>query len=142
MHKIYSRPRIKIPKIIIRRNRSPNKRKIRKMSVIWCILIIAFVTVYIILKSILPIFDELCENRAMSIATIVSNEQATKVMSEHSYDEIFTIEKDTSGNIKMIRSNMVAINQITSDVAIKIQQEIDKEGSEDVEIALRKFYWN
>ncbi len=112
------------------------------MSAVWVILIIAFVTVYIILKSILPIFDELCENRAMSIATIVSNEQATKVMSEHSYDEIFTIEKDTSGNIKMIRSNMVAINQITSDVAIKIQQEIDKEGSEDVEIALRKFYWN
>lgn len=140
MHKIYSRPRIRIPKIIIRNNRIPSQKKMRKMSTTFEILIIAFITVYIILKSISPIFNKLCENRAMSIATIVSNEQATKVMSEHSYDEIFTIEKDSSENIKMIKSNMVAINQITSDVAIKIQQEIDKKGSEDVEIALRKFY--
>ena len=141
MHKIYSRPRIRIPKII-RKRTFVDQRKRQKMSTIWCILIIALITLSIILKSILPIFDELCENRAMSIATVVSNEQATKVMNEHSYDEIFNIEKDSNGNIKMIKSNMVVINQIISDVAVKIQQEIDKKGREDVEIALREFFRN
>ena len=104
------------------------------------ILIIAFSTVRLILDSVLPIFDSLCENRASSIATIVSNEQATNVMKEHSYDELFTIEKDNDGNIKMIKSNIIAINEIISDVANKIQIELDNKGKEDIEIALRKFY--
>lgn len=137
MHKIYSRPRIRIPKVIIEKRQNNNLRKVIKIFVI---LIIAFSTVRLILDSVLPIFDSLCENRASSIATIVSNEQATNVMKEHSYDELFTIEKDNDGNIKMIKSNIIAINEIISDVANRIQIELDNKGKEDIEIALRKFY--
>ena len=137
MHKIYSRPRIRIPKVIIEKRQNNNLRKVIKIFVI---LIIAFSTVRLILDSVLPIFDSLCENRASSIATIVSNEQATNVMKEHSYDELFTIEKDNDGNIKMIKSNIISINEIISDVANKIQIELDNKGKEDIEIALRKFY--
>ena len=96
-------------------------------------------TVKIILDSVLPIFDTLCENEAKSIATIVSNEQATNVMREHSYDELFTIEKDANGNITMIKSNVVPINEIISDVANKIQIELDNKGRDDIEIALGSF---
>ena len=96
----------------------------------------------IMLSAINPIFETLCEDKAKSIATMISNEEATNVMREHSYDEIFTIEKDTNGNITMIKSNVIPINEIISDVAIKIQEEIDKQGREDIEIALRKFYRN
>ena len=137
MHKIYSRPRIRIPKVIIEKRQNNNLRKVIKIFVI---LIIAFSTVRLILDSVLPIFDSLCENRASSIATIVSNEQATNVMKEHSYDELFTIEKDNDGNIKMIKSNIIAINEIISDVANKIHIELDNKGKEDIEIALWKFY--
>lgn len=141
MHKIYSRPRIRIPKVIIKKKRNIDINNLRKVIKIAIILIIAFSTVKLILDSVLPIFDTLCENRASSIATIVSNEQATNVMKEHSYDELFTIEKDNDGNIKMIKSNVIAINEIISDVANKIQIELDNKGKEDIEIALRKFYW-
>ena len=103
-------------------------------------LIIAFSTVKIILDAVYPIFDTLCENRARSIATIISNEEATNVMREHSYDEMFTIEKDSNNNIAMIKSNVISINEIISDVAIKIQQRLDSRGREHIEIALRKFY--
>ena len=141
MHKIYSRPRIRIPKVIIEKKRNIDINNLRKVIKIAVILIIAFSTVKLILDSVLPIFDTLCENRASSIATIVSNEQATNVMKEHTYDELFTIEKDNDGNIKMIKSNVIAINEIISDVANKIQIELDNKGKEDIEIALRKFYW-
>ena len=109
----------------------------KKMTTMLVILIIAFSTVKLILDSVLPIFDTLCENRAKSIATIVSNEQATNVMREHSYDELFTIEKDNQGNITMIKSNVIPINEIISDVANKIQEEVDNRGRENIEIALR-----
>lgn len=140
MHKIYSRPRIKIPKKIIYLGQKLQSKKARKMAKLMIILIIAFSTVKLVLDAVLPIFDTLCENKAKSIATMISNEQATVVMSEHSYDELFKIEKDNDGNITMIQTNVIPINEIISDVAVKIQNEIDNRGKEDIEIALRKFY--
>lgn len=132
MDKIYSRTKIKIPNGI--------NRKKKKTIVIFIILVIAFSTVKITLDAISPIFDTLCENKAKSIATKISNEQATKVMEEHTYDELFSIEKDNNGNITMIKSNVIPINEIISDVAIKIQNEINNQGRENIQIALRKFY--
>ena len=140
MHKIYSRPRIRIPKIIIQSKNRIQSEKAKKMTTLVVILIIAFSTVKLILDAVLPIFDTLCENRAKSIATIISNEQATNVMKQHTYDELFTIEKDNSGNIRMIKSNVIPINEIISDVANKIQEEINERGRENIEIALRKLF--
>lgn len=114
-------------------------RNMGKISKIVLILLIALVTAKSILDAVSPIFDTLCENRAKSIATIVSNEQATNVMKEHSYDELFTIEKDLNGNITMIKSNIISINEIISDIANKIQEEINKKGRENIEIALGSF---
>ena len=139
MHKIYSRPRIKLPKISIKGVPPEVLKKRRKVVEIIVVLIIAFSVVKLILDAVLPIFNTLCENRAKSIATIISNEQATIVMTEHSYDELFTIEKDNNGNVVMIKANVVPINEIISDVANKIQEQIDQRGREDVEIALGSF---
>ena len=139
MHKIYSRPRIRIPKVLIN-GEVLNNHKNKKIAKIIIILIIAFSTVKIVLDAVYPIFDTLCEAKAKSIATIVSNEQATNVMKEHSYDELFTLEKDNN-NITMVKSNVLAINEIISDVAVKIQEDIDNRGRENIEIAIRQFYW-
>ena len=140
MHKIYSRPRIRIPKVLIN-GEGINNHKNKKITKLIIILIIAFSTVKIVLDAVYPIFDTLCEAKAKSIATIVSNEQATNVMKEHSYDELFTLEKDNNNNITMVKSNVIAINEIISDVAVKIQEDIDNRGRENIEIAIRKFYW-
>ena len=137
MSKIYSRPRIRIPKIFLSNGGDKNFRKKQKITKIFIIMVIAFSTVKIVLDAILPIFDTLCKDKAKSIATIISNEQATNVMKEHSYDELFTIEKDNDGNITMIKSNVFPINEIISDVAVKIQNEIDKKGRDNIEIAIR-----
>lgn len=139
MHKIYSRPRIKLPKIFIKGVPPEILKRRKKIIEIIFILIIAFSVVKLVLDAVLPIFNTLCENRAKSIATMISNEQATIVMTEHSYDELFTIEKDNNGNVVMIKANVVPINEIISDVANKIQEQLDQKGREDVEIALGSF---
>ena len=141
MSKIYSRPRIRIPKIRV--NYSGFKREnnsVRKTFKIIIILIIAFSTMKIILDAVYPIFNTLCENRAKSIATIISNEEAANVMKDYTYDEMFTIEKDSNDNITMVKSNIVAINKITSSIATNIQKRINTEERENIEIALRKLY--
>lgn len=147
MHKIYSRPRIIIPKIRInsksylktnKGNGETNNKK-RKVIEIFFVLIIAFSTLKLVLDAVLPIFDTLCEDKAKSIATIVLNEEARNVIDEYSYDELFTIEKDNSGNIVMLRSNVVLINKIVSDLSVKIQNRINEQGRDNLEIALGSF---
>lgn len=137
MSKIYSRPRIRIPKVFVSKVNDRNFRKKQKIAKFFIIMVIAFSTVKIVLDAILPIFDTLCKDKAKSIATIISNEQATLVMREHVYDELFSTEKDNDGNIIMIKSNVSPINEIISDVAVKIQNQIDERGRENIEIALR-----
>ena len=140
MSKIYSRPRIKIPKIVIQNGKKLNSNKGRKTAKIVIILIIAFSVVKFSLDALSPIFDTICENRAESIATIVSNEQATEVMKEHTYDEMFTIEKDSNNNITMIKSNIIGINEIISDIGIKIQEQLNEKEKDSISIAIRKFH--
>ncbi len=138
MSKIYSRPRLKLPKFVLYKKRDKQKGKKRASLVL--VVFIAFLTLKIVLNAVIPIFDTLCENKAISMATIISNNKATEVMEMHTYDELFSIDKDQSGNITMLNANVVPINQITSEVAVKIQEEINAQGRDNVEIALRKFY--
>ena len=132
--KIYSRPRIRISKIRLNKKRNMHIENKEKIAKIFFVLIIAITTVKLILDSVMPVFDSLCEEKAKSIATIISNEQSTEVMKDHTYDELFTIEKDNNGNIIMIKSNIVKINEIISEIPNKIQEEINKRGKENIKI--------
>ena len=148
MSKIYSRPRIRIPQIKILRIFIPNienifksnyKNKRTKIIKILIILVIAFSTLKIVLDAILPIFNTLCIDKAKSISTLISNEQATLVMKNHKYDELFTIEKNSKGDISIIKSNVIQVNEIVSDIALNIQKEIDDEGRNKIEIPMGSF---
>ena len=140
MHKIYSRKRLIIAKIkndkIKQKGKYKNKRKAIYASLV---MIIAFAVVAYLSKTINPIFELLCRDKAKSLATIITNEEAINIMREHSYQDLFTLEKDENDNITMIKSNVFLINEITSSIALKIQEKIDKEGSEKVNIPLGSF---
>ena len=138
MDKIYTRHRIRIPKIKVKRWRNKS-RKTKKLFNLIFVLIIAFTTAIIIIRAITPVFNNLCEERAKSMVTIVSNEQATAVMKEYSYNNLFEIEKDNEGNVNMIKSNIFTINEITSEVAVKIQKEINENNNDNIEIPLGTF---
>ena len=81
MHKIYSRPRLKIPKIVI--HMKNNKERSGKRAKILIIVFIAFMTLAFIISAVTPIFDTLCKNEAISMATIIANNKATEVMAKH-----------------------------------------------------------
>lgn len=93
LYKIYSRNRLNIFK---KKNNSYkyNKKNGNKMIAMVIIILIAIFTFNILYKSVDPIFRTLCEERAHEIATIVTNEESTKVMSNYEYEDLFKIEKD------------------------------------------------
>ena len=79
-----------------------------------------------IFKYIEPIFETLCEEKVKSIATIISNQESTKVMNKYQYDDLYTIEKDEAGNVVIIKSNVVPINNMISDLAEGIQNRFNE----------------
>lgn len=118
-----------MPKFAILYNNSkqPQDKKHKlKIVKITCIISIAIITASVMVRSISPILDKQCINMAKAIATKVSNQQATVVMSKYKYEDLCTVTKDTSGNITMISANVIPVNEIISDVAIKIQEELNK----------------
>ena len=73
---------------------------------------------------------------------MVANEQTLEVMKLYDYDDLFTIEKDVDNNITMIKSNSNNMSKIASEIALKVQDEIDNRGREDISIAMRKLFRN
>ena len=140
MDRIYSRKRIKLPifKFNLKKNGEYSKRNANRMKVI-VITIIAITVATVIIKSIEPILEKQCIVRAKSIATKISNEQASVVMKDYKYEDLCTIVKDDAENIKMIKSNIIPVNQITSDVALKIQEELNKTENSEFSIKLGSF---
>ena len=131
-YKIYSRARCDIFK----------KRKKNKSNSIFFIMVTIFIAIIVFValnKSIDPIFRTLCENKAHEIATIVTNEETTKVMANYKYEDMFTIEKYENGNMKMINANILTINEITSDIAINIQNSLDNYEDTEIKLAIGSF---
>lgn len=98
MDKIYSRRRIKLPKFefLYKNSKEPNYKNIIKIFKIICIMGIAAATANVIIQAISPIINKQCVNLAKSIATKISNEQATVVMSKYKYDDLCNITKDAN----------------------------------------------
>lgn len=129
MDKIYSRKRIHLPKfksLYHSGNKISQQKDKMKMMKIICIASIAILTARFMIQAISPILDKQCINLAKAIATKISNEQATIVMSKYQYEDLCTITKDSNGNITMISANIIPINEIISDIAVKIQEELNK----------------
>jgi len=143
MHKIYSRFRFKIPELFFQKVKDKKQKiKIKKTSKVLIIFLIAVLTANTIYNYINPIFIRLCEAEVKSIATIVSNEQATRAVENYSYEDLFEIEKDNNGKVIMIKSNVITINEIISNVAVYIQHELNKEDRTNINIPLGSLFGN
>lgn len=82
--------------ILYKNSKEPNYKNSMKVFKITCILSIAIITAYVIVQAISPIIDKQCINIAKSIATKISNEQATIVMSRYKYDDLCNVTKDSN----------------------------------------------
>ena len=135
--KIFSRYRIKL--INLNKINLQNKNVVKLIKII-AILTIAIIVFKVAMEATIPIINEQCRTMAKSIATKISNEEATRVMADYEYEDFCRLEKDENNNIKMIGINMITINKIISDIPVLMQQELEKEENNTFTIKLRQFY--
>lgn len=134
---LYSRPRIKLHKFFVYNNKSKNKNnKIKKIVII---LIITSICSVSIIKAISPVFNKLCEDKAKAIATLICNQQSSKCIQNYNYSDFVIVHMDKNQNIKMLEANMVNLNIVISEIAEKIQEEINRKQGEDIYISAGSF---
>ena len=134
--KIYSRPRLNLKFFKNTPRSSKARKRIKKTMPVFTILLIAVIICFSLWNFINPIFENLCEDKTKSIATLITNEETTKIKKKYNYETFFTIEKDEKGNIQMINANVLKINQVTSDIALNIQKRLDENQKKSVYISL------
>lgn len=139
MDSIYRRKRIRVPKVIFQKFGSMDPKKKRKMLKFFSIVSIMILSFSAILNSIEPILDTLFKDKAKSVATIICNEESTKIITNYKYEDLITIHRDKDNNITMIQSNITPINYIISDVGEKIQKRINETEKEKIHINLGSF---
>lgn len=138
MSKIYSRKRFILKPRFEKRLSEFHKKPILKKQILKFIIVIFIIIIILklVFNYIEPIFEAMCEEKVKSIATIITNQQSTIVMNKYQYEELYTIEKDSNGNIVIIKSNVVPINNMISELTENIQNEFDKIENPEVSIAL------
>ncbi len=124
MDKIYSRPRIKIF--------YSQKKNVRKKLTVILIFLIGIFTVGISLKSINPIFEDLCRDKAMEISTNILNEELANVLQEYSYKDAVTIIKAEENNI--LKTDVEIINSIASDLGSKVTNRLRQKENDKIKI--------
>lgn len=116
MEKIYSRKRIKIPKF----------NKIQKFKLLFGIGIVGILScVVMFVCAAYPIFEASCRNKAGALAIKITSNEVIKVMSDYQYEDLVQVEKDTNGEVVMIKARIVPINKIISNITSNIKKEID-----------------
>lgn len=137
--KIFTRNKIRLPKISNKKNSPQQQKKKARLIQVITIIFIAFTFAYFILESIKPIMEQQCKSMAKSISTKICNIEATEVMKKYKYEDLLVITKDEKGNIKMVGTNVITINEIISDIPVRIQEQLERSENNNFNIRLGSF---
>ena len=140
MDSIYSRKRIRLPKIKLSKNKRINVNMNKKSLILIVIIIIAIITFKVSLDYINPMFNSLCNLRAKGIATKIVNREAKASLENVDYNDLITIVRDTNGNITMVKANVIAINRIASELTLQIQKALEDETETTIYIPISSFF--
>ena len=85
MDRIYSRKRLKIPKL----------KKFARLKISVCLVILGlFIFLVGFIISIYPIFEENCKSKAKSIAIDITSDEINSLMNNYDYDDLVYIQRD------------------------------------------------
>ncbi len=98
-----------------------NRNNLRLLRALLTIVILCFLTVYLDAR-FRPVVAQMAEARAQNIATRTINDAISDTISKNAeqYKEILVFEKDNTGAITALRTNMVAINTLKTEVTGKV----------------------
>lgn len=121
-----------------KRNRKIFKIKNPKLTFFIIAIFILFNSImYTFNKKILPAVMKVAEEKLKREATDIINETALEIYSkDFDYEDIMIVEKDTEGNITMLRADTVKLNYLASKMALACNEKIGELNNLGLEVPL------
>ena len=132
-YKIYSRPRLNLGGLKNSSKSHRLKRKIKKTSPIFTVIIIAIITCFSIWNIINPIFENLCEDKVKSVATIITNEETTQITSDIAISIQKRLDSEQKNDIYIPCGAITGIKYL-SGFGPRIKLNISSSGSIDTDL--------
>ena len=126
----------KKPKYYKRPNLKYNRFQYWFLIIVMIILLFNII-LYLFNKRILPSVLSIGEVKMKSEAVKIINEESVKVFSDDfNYEDIINIEKDSEGNIVMLRAETVRQNYLASQVVLNCNDKLKELGELGVKIPI------
>ncbi|MBZ9687587.1 sporulation protein YunB [Clostridium estertheticum] len=114
-----------------------NKFKHRILLIITMIMINFTIFIYIFDKIVMPTVMAVADAEMRAKATeIVNRAIINEYSKQFNYDEIIRVDKDSEGNIVMLKADTLKMNKIACDVALETQKELLKLGDIGLKIPI------
>ncbi|MCB2309365.1 sporulation protein YunB [Clostridium estertheticum] len=114
-----------------------NKIKGRILIIIAIVMINFTVFIYIFDKTTMPTVMAVADSEMRAKATeIVNKAIIDEYSNQFNYDEIIKVDKDSVGNIVMLKADTLKMNKIACDVALKSQKELMKLGDVGIKVPI------
>ncbi|MCL2355254.1 MAG: hypothetical protein FWC68_05265 [Oscillospiraceae bacterium] len=133
MDRIYSRRRIRIPKLNMFYS---NNRKPSKMSILLILAVIATITFFMSINAINPIFTELSSMKARNLATEIINYETNRILAKHNYTNIVTTVGEGEDTTNVLVTDIVAVNRIANEIALAVEERLSSLRNETIEIPI------
>ncbi|SFU33844.1 sporulation protein YunB [Clostridium sp. DSM 8431] len=117
---------------------NPKKKRIKPAFIfILLILVIANLILYLFDKKVFPYVLQKSESMINARAVDTISKVSMDIFNdEFKYDEIVKIDKDSEGNINLIRADTVKLNKLSSKIALKCNEELQKMGEVGVDVPM------
>ncbi|MCB2358849.1 sporulation protein YunB [Clostridium estertheticum] len=114
-----------------------NKIKGRILIIISIVIINFTIFIYIFDKTTMPTVMAVADSEMRAKATeIVNKAIIDEYSNQFNYDEIIKVDKDSVGNIVMLKADTLKMNKIACDVALKSQKELMKLGDVGIRVPI------
>ncbi|NLP28044.1 MAG: sporulation protein YunB [Clostridia bacterium] len=101
------------------------------------LLVLINISLFVFDRSIMPTLLAVADGEMRSKAAVTINNCIIKEFGEDfNYEEIIKVEKDSEGNIVMLKADTMKLNRIACDVALSSQNELKKIGQVGLELPL------
>jgi len=114
-----------------------NKIKIKILIIIGIIMMNFTIFTYIFDKTVMPTVMAVADAEMRAKATEIVNRAIINEYSDQfNYDQVIRVDKDSQGNIVMLKADTLKMNKIACDVALESQKELMKLGEVGIKVPL------
>jgi sporulation protein YunB len=93
------------------------------------VLVVVFIEI-----TLQPILHDICEVKITSMVTTMINKSVNHQADTMSYNDLVTIQTNQQGEIILMQPNLQVINDLSSNITMELQKQLDKKNNKFIEI--------